>query len=201
MTISLPTKPLHNPTPLLVHVKLSSELIRPLVERGFAVASVDWREPPNSKLPIGIKDVKCAIRFLRANATQLILTPTRSVSLAASRGGHMAAMIGVTDANANMEGDFGFQEQSSRVQAVVMFDGIADFSTNYADAPNELEEIHGISSLDDPLVDQLSPITHVTDDDPPFLLIASTDQHWQNEARSFGRCTDGAGRFGYISTG
>lgn len=182
MTITLPVQPLDNPTPVLIHTKLSPELIRPLVERGFAVASVDWREPPNSKLPIGIEDVKCAIRYLRANASQFKIDPEKVGVFGCSRGGHTAAMIGVTDESANMEGDFGFQEQSSRVQAVVMFDGIADFRTNYADAPSELKQVHGISSLDDPLVDQLSPITHVTEDDPPFLLIASSDPHWQSEA-------------------
>ena len=94
----------------------------------------------------------------------------------------MAAMIGVTDASDGLEGDFGFPEQSSRVQAVVMFDGIADFRTNYEDAPGELAQVHGITSLDDPMLARLSPLTYVTKDDPPFLLIASKDPHWQSEA-------------------
>jgi acetyl esterase/lipase len=183
MTVTLPTQPLRNPTPILVHTKISAELIRPLVERGFAVASVDWREPPNARLPKGIEEVKCAIRYLRANSTQFNIDPDQVGVFGCSRGAHLAAMIGVTDASANMEGEIGFPDQSSRVQAVVMFDGIADFRTNYADAPTELEEIHGITSLDDPMVAQLSPITYVTGDDPPFLLIASKDPHWQNEAR------------------
>lgn len=182
MTITLPINPLREPTPVLMHVKISSEIIRPLVERGFAVANVDWREPPNSKLPKGIEEVKCAIRYLRANAAQFNIDPDQIGVFGCSRGGHMAAIVGVADASAGMEGDFGFPEQSSRVQAVVMFDGIADFRTNYADAPGELKEIHGISSFDDPLVAQLSPITHVSADDPPFLLIASKDEHWQSEA-------------------
>jgi dienelactone hydrolase len=183
LTITLPTHPLRMPTPLLIHAKISSDLIRPLVERGFAVASVDWREPPNAKLPLGTREVKCAIRFLRANATQFKIDPDHVGIFGCSRGAHMAAMIGVTDPGADMEGsEFGFAEESSRVQAVVMFDGIADFRTNYADAPGELEEVHGITSLDDPMVARLSPLTYVTKDDPPFLLIASKDPHWQNEA-------------------
>ncbi len=182
MTVTLPTKPLRTPTPVLVHTKISSDLIRPLVERGFAVASVDWREPPDFKLPKGIEEVKCAIRYLRANATQFKIDPVQIGAFGCSRGAHMAAMIGVTDASAGMEGDMGFPDQSSRVQAVVMFDGIADFGTNYADALSELDEIHGITSLDDPLIAQLSPITFVTSDDPPFLLIASKDEHFQSEA-------------------
>ncbi|MGZ9166795.1 MAG: alpha/beta hydrolase fold domain-containing protein [Anaerolineales bacterium] len=184
LTIALPTHPLRVPTPLLIHAKLSSDFIRPFVERGFAVASIDWREPPNSKLPVGIEEVKCAIRFLRANASTFKIDSGSIGVFGCSRGAHMAAMIGVTDPSAEMEGEaFGFAEQSSRVQAVVMFDGIADFGTNYADALGELEDIHGIPSLDDPMVARLSPINYVTKDDPPFLLIASKDEHYQSEAR------------------
>ena len=43
-------------------------------------------------------------------------------------------MLGVTDTQADKEGQGGFANQSSRVQAVGAFDGIADFRTNYADA-------------------------------------------------------------------
>jgi acetyl esterase/lipase len=183
MTVTLPTRPLRDPTPLLIHAKISSELIRPLVERGFAVASVEWREPPNSKLPVGIEEVKCAIRFLRANASAFKIDPENLGIFGCSRGAHLSAMVGLTDPSAGMEGEaFGFAGQSSRVQAVVMFDGIADFGTNYADALGELEDIHGITSLADPMVAKLSPITYVTKDDPPFLLIASKDPHYQNEA-------------------
>jgi acetyl esterase/lipase len=149
---------------------------------------VDWREPPNSRLPVGIEEVKCAIRFMRANASTFKIDSNHVGIFGCSRGAHMAAMIGVTDPSADMEGEaFGFPDESSRVQAVVMFDGIADFGTNYADATRELEEIHGISSLEDPLVARLSPITYVTKDDPPFLLIASKDPHYQNESQ---RLTD-----------
>lgn len=184
MTVVLPARPLRTPTPFLIHTKISSDLIRPLVERGFGVASVDWREPPNSKLPKGIEEVKCAIRFLRANAARFDIDPDHIGAFGCSRGGHLAAMLGVTDPSAAMEGDeLGFPEQSSRVQAVVMFDGIADFRTNYADAPSELREVHGIPSLDDPMVARLSPVTYVSRDDPPFLLIASRDEHWQGQAR------------------
>lgn len=182
MTIIVPAQPLRNPPPVLIHLKFSSDLIQPLLKRGFAVATIEWREPPNFRLPIGVMDVKCAVRYLRANAAQFNVDPDQIGVFGCSRGGHMAAMIGVTDSSADMEGHFGFPEESSRAQAVVMFDGIADFRTNYDDAPNELAEIHGITSFEDPLVARLSPITYATEDDPPFLLIASKHEHWQNQA-------------------
>lgn len=183
LNLLAPNLPTRSPAPVLIHLKFQSELIRPLVARGFIVVSVDWREPPDSKLPIGIEDVKCAIRYVRANAAQYYLDPDRIGVFGCSRGGYMAALVGVTDAQAEMEGQGGFADQSSRVQAVMMVDGIADFGTNYADALGELEAVHGITSLDDPLVARFSPITYITEDDPPFLIIASAEVHWQDQAQ------------------
>ena len=186
MTIVLPNKRLREPTPVLIHTKFMPDLLQPLIERGFIVVNLSWREPPEHKLPIGIYDVKCGIRYLRAHADFYQLDPDQIGVFGCSRGGHTAAMVGVTDSDDNMEGDFGFADRSSRVQAVVMFDGIADFRTNYTDAESELAEVHGITSFDDPLILRLSPIYFATKDDPPFLLIASDAQsgHWQRQAQT-----------------
>lgn len=182
MTILAPKK-LDAPAPVLVHLKIQYEFIRPLVEQGFIVADIDWREPPTNKLPVGVQDAKCAIRYLRANAAKYNLDPNRIGVFGCSRGGHMAALVGVTGPDAQMEGNFGFANESSRVQAVVMYDGIANFKTNYADAPGELNEVHGISSFDDPQVARLSPITYASKDDPPFLIIASDSDGWRGQAQ------------------
>lgn len=181
MTILTP-KNLTAPAPVLIHAKIQYEFIRPFVERGYIVADVDWREPPANKLPTGVEDVKCAIRYLRANAQKYNLDPKHIGIFGCSRGGHMAALVGVTDAGANMEGNFGFENESSRVQAVAMFDGIANMKTNYADAPGELNEVHGITSFDDPQVARLSPITYASKEDPPFFILASDSEGWRAEA-------------------
>ena len=181
MTILTP-KNLTAPAPVLIHAKIQYEFIRPFVERGYIVADIDWREPPTNKLPTGVEDVKCAIRYLRANAEKYNLDPKRIGVFGCSRGGHMAALVGVTDETANMEGDFGFENESSSVQAVAMFDGIANFKTNYADAAGELNEVHGIASFDDPMVARLSPITYASKDDPPFFILASDSEGWHAEA-------------------
>lgn len=173
MIVVAPKEPSAEPAPVLIHLKFMPELIRPLVERGFIVANVDWREPPGYKLPIGVQDVKCAIRYLRANAAIYNLDPQRVGVFGCSRGGHMAALVGVLDASANMEGSPDFSNQSSGVGAVVMFDGIANFETNYADAAGELETVHGITSLGDPRIAQFSPVTYASADDPPFFILAS----------------------------
>jgi acetyl esterase/lipase len=193
MTVVLPTQPLRRPTPVLIHLKFMQDFIRPFVERGFIVVNIDWREPPQYKLPAGVQDVKCGIRYLRAHADLYGLDPDHIGVFGCSRGGHTAALVGVAGPEADMEGDFGFAEQSSRVQAVVMFDGIADFRTNYADALSELQEVHGIASMDDPLVRTLSPVTYASKDDPPFLLIASDNEHWRGQARMLTDALTGQG--------
>lgn len=189
MTILTP-KNLSAPAPVLIHAKIQYEFIRPFVEKGFIIADVDWREPPTNKLPTGVEDVKCAIRYLRANTEKYNLDPDRIGIFGCSRGGHMAALVGVTDANADMEGNFGFADESSRVQAIAMFDGIANFKTNYADAPGELNEVHGIASFDDPQIARLSPITYASNDDPPFFILASDSEGWRAEAEQMKRALE-----------
>lgn len=172
MEIRVPHRLARDPAPVLLN--LGSSLGEgTLVERGYVVASVPWRQPPSDRLPVGIADVKCAVRYLRAHASQYHIDPDSIGAWECSRGGYMAAMVGLADASAGFEGTGGFEDQSSRLQAVVVLDGIASFRTNYAGAERELQEIHGIPSLDDPLVDRLSPVTYVSPDDPPFLLIVS----------------------------
>lgn len=182
MTLIVPAEPLREPPPVLIHLKFASDLIQPLVRRGFAVISLEWHEPPAFKLPIGVMEVKCAVRSLRANAARYRVDTDQIGLFGCSRGGHTAALAALTGPEDDMEGDFGFAEESSRVQAVVSFDGIADFRTNYADVPSELASVHGIESFDDPMIERLSPIIYASLDDPPVLLIASRHEHWQKQA-------------------
>ncbi|MFC1990501.1 alpha/beta hydrolase fold domain-containing protein [Chloroflexota bacterium] len=43
-----------------------------LTARGYLVAAIDYRLAPRYKFPAQIEDVKCAIRFLRANAVKCL---------------------------------------------------------------------------------------------------------------------------------
>jgi acetyl esterase/lipase len=165
-----------DPAPLIINTGVRFNEVDELLKRGYIVAQVGWREPPDFKLPIGVQDVKCGVRYLRANAAMFHIDPKLFGAWGCSRGGYMAAIVGVTDAGAGMEGNSGFPDTSSRLQAVAMVDGIANFRTDYANARGELSSVHGIKSLDDPLVARLSPTTYITNDDPPFLIIATDSE-------------------------
>jgi acetyl esterase/lipase len=85
---------------------------------GFAFASVEYRLVTEKPFPAPIEDCKCAVRFLRANAEELGLDPGRFGVWGESAGGQLAALTGASWMNADLEGTGGWQDVSSRVQAV-----------------------------------------------------------------------------------
>lgn len=150
-------------------------------EHGFAIASVDYRLSPEAKFPAQIHDIKAAIRFLRAKAIMYSLDPDRFVVAGASAGGHLAALVGVTNGNEDLEGIIGDQpEVSSDVQAMVSFYGASNLQTILSQSTE-----HGLSvrvpalqlllggQPDDVLrlTRLASPVMHVDPKDPPLWLI------------------------------
>jgi len=96
---------------------------------GYAVASVNYRLSGEARFPAAVQDVKAAVRFLRANATQYGLDPDRFAAWGASAGGHLAAMIGTTGDQETALDDpsLGNDGVSNAVQAVVDISGPTDF--------------------------------------------------------------------------
>ena len=145
--------------------------VRAILERGYVVASINYRLAPQHKWPSQIVDVKCAVRFLRAHAAQLKIAPNKIGVWGGSAGGHLVAMLGTTDASAGF--DVGeYLDQSSRVQAVVDLFGPADLPAMFsASARATGQQIFGATSRDDPILVKASPITYISKDDPPFLIL------------------------------
>ena len=140
---------------------------RLMTDQGYLVVSINYRLYPAAQFPAMIQDVKCAIRSLRANAAQFNLDPNRVGAVGVSAGGHLVALLGTTDASAGW--DVGeYLEQSSRVQVVIAMAGVMDLSRNFPNADIEAMKRVGFGEYN---VVEASPISHVTPDDPPFLLI------------------------------
>ena len=98
-----------------------------LLARGFAVGSIDYRFPPLYGMLDQVVDAKCAVRFLRAHATELGINPQRIGVYGVSEGGYLASMLGLTGPDAGFEKGQ-YLDQSSRVQAVVDMWGPADLT-------------------------------------------------------------------------
>src|SRR5262245_17005332 len=91
-----------------------------LVDRGFAIASVDYRLTPVAPFPANLHDLKASARFLRAKAGEYGYDPKRFVIAGSSAGGHLAALVGVSNGHPELEGAVGVhRDQSSDVQAIV----------------------------------------------------------------------------------
>ena len=143
-----------------------------LLQRGYLVASIDYRLAPEFKFPAQIQDAKCAIRFLRAHAKEYDLDPERIGVFGGSAGGHLVALLGTADASAAFDTSGGSTNQSSRVQAVVDFFGPSDLTLGTGGGnPRLAENVFGAKSRDDEVLKRASPVTYATPDDPPFLIL------------------------------
>jgi acetyl esterase/lipase len=99
-----------------------------LAKEGFVTASLFYRLSGDSPFPADVEDCKCAIRFLRANAPEYGIDPDRIGVAGASAGGHLAELVATADRSAGLEGNGGWQNVSSKVQAAAAYYGVSDFT-------------------------------------------------------------------------
>ena len=98
-----------------------------MTARGYAVAAVNYRLMPAHPFPAEVIDAKCAVRFLRAHAKEYGLRVEKIGIWGGSAGGHLAAMVGLTNGKTGFEvGDY--LDQSSQVDAVVEMFGPTDLT-------------------------------------------------------------------------
>jgi len=167
------------PWPVLVYVHggawmrgdkaepMMSLFAKEMAAQGYLVAAVNYRLYPDAQFPAMIQDVKCAVRFLRAHAAEYNMDPDRVGAVGVSAGGHLVSLLGTTDTSAGW--DVGeYLDHSSRVQAVIVMAGVMDLSRSFPNADIEAMKRVGFGEYN---VVEASPISHVTPDDPPFLLI------------------------------
>lgn len=146
--------------------------IAPLVSSGYLVAAINYRLAPRYKFPAQIEDVKCAVRFLRSNATKYNIDPENIGALGDSAGGHLVSLLGVTaDNDVFAECEVNYRE-SDAVQAVVDLYGPSDLTTNF-EVYNSLflETIFDTTEPEAEILKSGSPVTYIASDAPPFLII------------------------------
>lgn len=157
------------------------------LDRGYAVANIDYRLAPASIWPAQVEDAKAAVRWLRANSGRFDLDPGRIGVIGLSAGGHIGAVLGTSRGVTALEGlELGNGGYSSEVQAVVDYFGPSDLlklkqqalpcmpgdPNDPAEAPSQL--LGCTLPLCPERAATANPITYVTPDDPPFLLLHGT---------------------------
>jgi len=146
-----------------------------LAERGYAVASIDYRLSQDAIYPAQIEDCKAAVRFLRAHALDYGIQPKRIGAWGGSAGGHLVSLLGATgnirdfDTGANLD-------QPSQVQCVVDWFGPTDF-LHYGDPPSKAvydpnsAGARLLGGKDPEKARRASPLYFVNKDAAPFLIM------------------------------
>jgi acetyl esterase/lipase len=158
-------------------------------ERGYAVASINYRLSGQAIFPALVYDCKAAIRWLRANAGKYGLNAQRIVVAGESAGGHLSALLGTSGGVSELEDlTMGNPSESSRVQGVVDFFGPTDFLQMDPGIPASCQKslVHNVPESPESLllgctitscpekVKAANPIAYVGKDDPPFLILHGT---------------------------
>lgn len=148
-------------------------------QRGYVCASIQYRLSGEAPYPAAVHDVKAAVRFMRAEAQRMAVDPQRIAVAGGSAGGHLAMMVGFSSDVEQLAGKSGHEDASSRVACVVNLYGPTDMTTPYARSVSETNAAVSAffegSYKDRPdKYAEGSPITYVTPDDPPTLILHGT---------------------------
>lgn len=151
--------------------------IKRFAELGYVSVSLQYRFCPKHIFPAQVEDVKCAVRFLRANAEELGLDPNRIGAMGVSAGAHLAMMLNTVDEDSDLEGVGGNADQPSKVQCAVSIVGPTEL---WADDIPEVSKpllaafVGGSPKEKAELIKKASPIAHLSKDDGPILMIHGT---------------------------
>jgi len=108
-------------------------------QQGMVCVSIEYRLAPKDTFPAQIEDVKCAVRWLRANADKYHVDPKRIGALGGSAGAHLVALLGTTNGVKKWEGNGGHAEQSSSICAMICMSGAYDLPMGYRNSVNQQE--------------------------------------------------------------
>ena len=151
-------------------------------QRGFVIASVEYRSSPVAAFPAQVKDVKTAIRFMQEHAAEYHANADQLVVWGDSSGGHTAAMVGVSLADASLD-EVSPVENPLKVKAVVDYYGPTEIS-KMNEEPSIMDHrgpgspegmlIGGNPVLEHPdLVQATVPMNYIDPgvEIPPFLIL------------------------------
>jgi acetyl esterase/lipase len=167
---------------------------KPFTDRGYTVFAVVHGSQPKFSIPEVLEDMHRSVRFIRAHAKDYGVDPDRLGITGGSAGGHLSLMQGTAGTEGKPDAKDPVDRASSRVQAVACFFPPTDFLdygkegedaigrgilAGFA-APFEFREMDPAKKKFVTITDedkireigrQISPVYHVSADDPPTLII------------------------------
>jgi acetyl esterase/lipase len=140
------------------------------VQNGYVVVAPDYvlSKPGEPTWPENFEDVQAAVRWVRGNASSLGINPNEIVAMGESAGANLAALLGTYSTQNSGDGD------SAAVDAVVAVSTPADLATLYGETPAGIAAAQFLGGSPEQVpanYTAASPIDHVSQGDPPILLI------------------------------
>jgi acetyl esterase/lipase len=146
-----------------------------LALQGFVCVSSSYRLVPAAPWPAQIHDVNAALRYMRANAGELGIDPNKIASVGASAGAHLVLLSAGTAGLPEFEGDGGHPGVSTRVTATVGIFAPTVLSPRGQELSGAVPASVLLEQQDDEAAARAaSPVTHVTGEYPPTLLLHGT---------------------------
>ena len=150
--------------------------LKEFIEKGYAVASIDYRWSTMAVFPAQIQDCNQALEFLYQNAGKYQLDRNRMALIGFSAGGHLANLVGLSNNNNVKDFCADGKKPHFKIKVVLDFYGPADFLTlkghDSKDPRNPITLLLGGMVLDNEAkAKKASPITYIDKNDPPFLIV------------------------------
>jgi len=150
--------------------------LKEFIEKGYAVASIDYRWSTMAIFPAQVQDCNQALEFLYQNADKYKLDKNRIALIGFSAGGHLANLVGLSNNNYVKDFYADGKKPHFKIKVVLDFYGPADFLTlkshDSKDPHNPITLLlGGMVSDNEAKAKNASPITYIDKNDPPFLIV------------------------------
>jgi acetyl esterase/lipase len=169
--------------------------IMPFLQRGYTIFAVIHGSSPAFQVQDYVEDARRAVRFVRHRAGEFGIDAQHLGISGASAGGLIALLVALRGEDENPASADAVERVSSRVQAVGCFFPPTDL-TNFGDNSESILDLMRQRGAADPsfqfydveqktgartlvtdqekllrMLSEISPVTHVTADDPPTILV------------------------------
>ncbi len=148
-----------------------------LASRGWICVAANYRLSPSVGFPVHLEDCKRALCWIRTKGQEYGMDPRFVAVTGGSAGGHLAALMGLTENRPELQPDNPGVDTS--VQACVPFYGVYDFLARYQQHVNgklvirflKDRVMHESPEQNPGLWDLASPVAQIHENAPPFMLV------------------------------
>lgn len=162
-----------------------------LINNGYTLFVINHRSAPVFRYPAAIGDAQRAVQFIRSKAKDYNINKERIGAIGHSSGAQLVSMLGTMDDIKNQESKNPIDNESSKVQGVVALAGIFDMTEFASGGSGDIGAVASFvgthlpnwrgsnapSEYEFELYAKASPISYITKDDAPFLLVHGTNEN------------------------